>query len=338
MPGFGIVAAVLGIVITMGAISGPITEIGHSVGAALVGTFLGILIAYGFINPIAVNLEFVGAAEMLYFRAIASSVCSFANGMAPVMAVEVARRSGIAMNVENATVNQAINRWATGDWDLVLATDTESMQPFLAPVAAMIQARVLAARGQDPRPVVEATPERDDVAFYRDLGLAIGQAHAGDLSRALATVRSAVDGAYDFGKVYDDFALFYGVALEIAVTADDGDLMDHLRRVVDEDGSSLPTGLQGHRALLGALDAERVGDDHDAAEAWFLEAQDRYSAWGSPVHLARARAAYAVWLANHGRGGEAEPLLAQARETYTSLGADAWLAELDHRLTGVTVS
>jgi chemotaxis protein MotA len=93
MPGFGIVAAVLGIVITMGAISGPIEEIGHSVGAALVGTFLGILIAYGFINPIAVNLEFVGAAEMLYFRAISSSVCSFANGMAPVMAVEVARRS-----------------------------------------------------------------------------------------------------------------------------------------------------------------------------------------------------------------------------------------------------
>jgi chemotaxis protein MotA len=93
MPGFGIVAAVLGIVITMGAISGPIEEIGHSVGAALVGTFLGILIAYGFINPIAVNLEFVGAAEMLYFRAIASAVCSFATGMAPVMAVEVARRS-----------------------------------------------------------------------------------------------------------------------------------------------------------------------------------------------------------------------------------------------------
>lgn len=93
MPGFGIVAAVLGIVITMGAISGPIAEIGHSVGAALVGTFLGILVAYGFINPMSVNLEFVSAAEMLYFRAIASSVCSFANGMAPVMAVEVARRS-----------------------------------------------------------------------------------------------------------------------------------------------------------------------------------------------------------------------------------------------------
>ncbi len=53
MPGFGIVAAVLGIVITMGAIDGPVEEIGHKVGAALVGTFLGILISYGFLGPLA---------------------------------------------------------------------------------------------------------------------------------------------------------------------------------------------------------------------------------------------------------------------------------------------
>ncbi len=93
MPGFGIVAAVLGIVITMGAISGPIEEIGHKVAAALVGTFLGILMSYGFLNPLAVNLEFLGASELTYSRCIASSVIGFANGMAPIMAVEVARRS-----------------------------------------------------------------------------------------------------------------------------------------------------------------------------------------------------------------------------------------------------
>lgn len=92
MPGFGIVAAVLGIVITMGSIAGPIEEIGHHVAAALVGTFLGILISYGFLNPLCVNMEFNGAAEMRYARCIASSVIGFANGMAPVMAVEVARR------------------------------------------------------------------------------------------------------------------------------------------------------------------------------------------------------------------------------------------------------
>ena len=92
MPGFGIVAAVLGIVITMAAISGPIEEIGHKVAAALVGTFLGIFLSYGFMNPLAVNMEFVAGAEMAYTRCIASSVISFANGMAPIMAVEVARR------------------------------------------------------------------------------------------------------------------------------------------------------------------------------------------------------------------------------------------------------
>jgi chemotaxis protein MotA len=92
MPGFGIVAAVLGIVVTMGAISGPIEEIGHHVAAALVGTFLGILISYGFVNPLAVNIEFVGASELTYYQCIATSVTGFAGGMAPVMAVEVARR------------------------------------------------------------------------------------------------------------------------------------------------------------------------------------------------------------------------------------------------------
>ncbi|HTD65790.1 MAG TPA: flagellar motor stator protein MotA [Candidatus Limnocylindria bacterium] len=93
MPGFGIVAAVLGIVITMGAISGPIEEIGHKVGAALVGTFLGIFISYGFMNPLAVNMEFIGAAETKYSRCIATCVIAFANGMAPLMACEMGRRS-----------------------------------------------------------------------------------------------------------------------------------------------------------------------------------------------------------------------------------------------------
>lgn len=93
LPGFGIVAAVLGIVITMGAISGPIEVIGHKVAAALVGTFLGILVSYGYVNPLTVTLEFAGAAEANYMKCIASSVVGFANGMAPIMAVETARRA-----------------------------------------------------------------------------------------------------------------------------------------------------------------------------------------------------------------------------------------------------
>ncbi|HZM03961.1 MAG TPA: flagellar motor stator protein MotA [Candidatus Saccharimonadales bacterium] len=99
MPGFGIVAAVLGIVITMASIAGPIEQIGEKVAAALVGTFLGIFLSYGFMNPLAVNMEFVNMAQMTYIRCIASSVVGFANGMSPIMAVEVARR-GLSSEVK----------------------------------------------------------------------------------------------------------------------------------------------------------------------------------------------------------------------------------------------
>ncbi len=93
MPGFGIVAAVLGIVITMQAIAGPIETIGVKVATALVGTFLGIFIAYGFMSPLAANLEFLNASRLAYLRCIAECVGSFANGQAPLMAIEFGRRT-----------------------------------------------------------------------------------------------------------------------------------------------------------------------------------------------------------------------------------------------------
>jgi chemotaxis protein MotA len=92
LPGFGIVAAVLGIVITMASITGAVEVIGTHVAAALVGTFLGILLAYGFVGPLATNMEFVCEAELDYTRCIAACVIGFAGGMAPVTAVELGRR------------------------------------------------------------------------------------------------------------------------------------------------------------------------------------------------------------------------------------------------------
>jgi chemotaxis protein MotA len=92
LPGFGIVAAVLGIVITMGAIDGPVEEIGHKVGAALVGTFLGILMSYGFFGPLAARMEFLGAAEMAFFRTITTVILAFVNDVPPKVAIEQARR------------------------------------------------------------------------------------------------------------------------------------------------------------------------------------------------------------------------------------------------------
>jgi chemotaxis protein MotA len=93
MPGFGIVAAVLGVVITMGAIGGPPEEIGHKVAAALVGTFLGILMAYGVFNPIAAALEAQVRAEGQYMACLKYAVLSFSRGDAPLTAVEFARRN-----------------------------------------------------------------------------------------------------------------------------------------------------------------------------------------------------------------------------------------------------
>lgn len=92
LPGFGIVAAVLGIVVTMGHIDGPPAEIGHKVGAALVGTFLGILLSYGFAAPLATRMEFLGVAEGAYFRTISTVMIGFAKNLPPKVAIDMARR------------------------------------------------------------------------------------------------------------------------------------------------------------------------------------------------------------------------------------------------------
>jgi chemotaxis protein MotA len=93
LPGLGIVAAVLGIVITMSALGGPPEQIGEKVAAALVGTFLGILLSYGVVNPLASNLEKIIDAESQYYQALRAGLMAFAKGMAPMIAVEFARRS-----------------------------------------------------------------------------------------------------------------------------------------------------------------------------------------------------------------------------------------------------
>ncbi len=93
LPGLGIVAAVLGVVITMGALGGPPEEIGHKVAAALVGTFLGILLCYGLVGPIAANMAKVVDDEHAYQHVLRVAIIAFVKGTPPIMAVEVARRA-----------------------------------------------------------------------------------------------------------------------------------------------------------------------------------------------------------------------------------------------------
>jgi chemotaxis protein MotA len=93
LPGIGIVAAVLGIINTMNAISEGPEKVGEKVAAALTGTLLGIFVAYGFVNPLANRVKFNNAAEEQYLKCIMQAVAGFAKGLAPLTAVEVARRS-----------------------------------------------------------------------------------------------------------------------------------------------------------------------------------------------------------------------------------------------------
>ena len=93
LPGLGIVAAVLGVVITMGSLGGPPEEIGHKVAAALVGTFLGILLCYGLFGPLASNMAKTADDEKAYLYVIRVSITAFNKGLPPILAVEVGRRA-----------------------------------------------------------------------------------------------------------------------------------------------------------------------------------------------------------------------------------------------------
>lgn len=92
LPGLGIVAAVLGVVLTMGKMNEPPEVIGHSVAAALVGTFMGVLLCYGFVSPVAKRLEENVVNEREYLTVIKTALTSFVSGTVPQISIEFARR------------------------------------------------------------------------------------------------------------------------------------------------------------------------------------------------------------------------------------------------------
>jgi chemotaxis protein MotA len=93
LPGLGIVAAVLGVVITMGSLGGPPEEIGHKVAAALVGTFLGILLCYGLVGPLASSMAKAADEEHAFYHVLRVVMLAFLKGTSPIMAVEIGRRA-----------------------------------------------------------------------------------------------------------------------------------------------------------------------------------------------------------------------------------------------------
>jgi chemotaxis protein MotA len=93
LPGLGIVAAVLGVVITMGALGGPPEEIGKKVAAALVGTFLGILLCYGLVGPLASSMTKGADEHNSYLHVLRVIILAFLKGLAPILAIEMGRRA-----------------------------------------------------------------------------------------------------------------------------------------------------------------------------------------------------------------------------------------------------
>jgi chemotaxis protein MotA len=93
LPGMGIVAAVLGVVVTMSSLGGPPEEIGHKVAAALVGTFLGILLCYGVVGPLGANLSKLVDNEHASYHVLRVVMLAFIKGISPSLAIEMARRA-----------------------------------------------------------------------------------------------------------------------------------------------------------------------------------------------------------------------------------------------------
>lgn len=93
LPALGIVAAVLGVVLTMAKIKEPPEVLGASIGAALVGTFLGVLLSYGFVGPLAGNLENRAKEHAVLLNVAKAALMGLAQGVPPMLAVEFARRA-----------------------------------------------------------------------------------------------------------------------------------------------------------------------------------------------------------------------------------------------------
>ena len=93
LPGIGICAAVLGIIVTMSVLDQGASAVGAKVSAALTGSFMGVWVAYGFLTPLSSRLHAIHANEIVYFQVLAKALTGFANGLAPAMAIEIARRA-----------------------------------------------------------------------------------------------------------------------------------------------------------------------------------------------------------------------------------------------------
>jgi len=248
-------------------------------------------------------------------------------------AVEVSARAGNLDRASLARVALASALWAVGDWDAIATPDLADFHPDDEAQATALAGLVLLARGESPVEMVASSARREYGSFWWVVGDALAARHRG-AAGVDSLLRRAVDTAYDVSGFLDEFTSVFGAVLTLVPDEGGDAVLDHLAEVVDGSREHPMRGLRAHRDLVESLRASRRDEMDEEVARHFEAAIAGYDAWGSPVYLARARAAYGLWLNGRGRSEEAEPLLNEARTAYSSFGATAWLAELDAALSG----
>jgi hypothetical protein len=246
-----------------------------------------------------------------------------------VEAVDVARRIGDRLNLGLVTVNTGYVRWLQGDWDALLSEADDVLDSGggqFAGTIEMLRLLVLEARGErfDAREFDHTDDPLEQMA--RSTVVALCQA-ADDPARAARAAAEALRSGYHDGRLMDDFEFFIGPAVELQLRAGAVDEAESLVALADVlTGGQASRLLRCQRRRIGGLIALHRGRD---PEEQLRTAERELEAYGAVFLLARTRMALGQWLASQHREAEAEPLLAQARTTFTSLRAAPSLAELD---------
>jgi class 3 adenylate cyclase len=252
-------------------------------------------------------------------------------------ALDVSRRAGLQATVAYATFNYVVGLWTAGRLDetrKVLADAWDSItDPSIRDSLWTVQAWLADADG-------EPIPERDaDVDATTDEESALAWRDSAEITRGLAAAQvtavagiaaESIDHLLSAGGIEDDFMALWPPLVQAAVAANDTELAERLLNPVAtaQPGRVAPgVAAQWHR-LRGLVAAAR-GDDPQFVETELRAGIAALDAFGAVGHCARAQEELARWLVDQDRPGEADPLIEQARATYTDIVAVGWLSRLD---------
>ena len=245
--------------------------------------------------------------------------------------IEVCRKVGRADYLEIALINAGFTRMLCGDWDLLLAdlADWLDGRPVTSSEAGLHLARlgVLAARGE-PLVCREPLPDSEDPweQHTKDLVLALMLEGRGDLTGAATQAAASAHRTFGSGGMLDDFEVLWAPVVELQLRAGQIEEAEAVLALAGPllGGRSRALTRAEHARLRGMITAAR-GED---PEADLRAAETAHAAYCAPFLLARTRHELAAWLMLQGRGSETAPLIEQAREAYTRLGARHYLESL----------